>query len=794
MKISKNWLKEFISTSLNSNEISDYLTDIGLEVEKIETKESVRGGLKNIFVGKILSCTSHPNADRLKLTRVDLGERGILQIVCGAKNVCEGQTVPIAVIGAEIHTSEGSFIIKKSKLRGEISEGMICAEDEIGLGNSHDGILVLPDEYQPGKPLQDYIKVHTDEILEIGLTPNRTDAMGHLGIARDLYACLKARGEEAQFTPELLKLNNNENDCPISVEIEDTQACPRYIGKVIKGIQVKPSPQWLQDKLRSIDLEPINNVVDITNYILHHYGQPMHAFDLASIKENKIIVGYAKNGEELTTLDESKIVLNGSELVIMDGTRSPLCLAGIMGGKDSGVSTSTKDIFLEAAYFNPVKIRKAAKRHGINSDSSFRFERGCDPEMTLPAMALAEKLLIEIANADQVSGHTEFYPTPVKPAEIQLKYHQIEKLLGIKIPSQKVNTILELLGFDILEASETELKILAPLYRADVTRPTDVIEEILRIYGYNEIKSPAKIQFTPAPSSSRKAYEIQQKQADFLKSRGFYEVLNLSMSRHQPDESSIEILNPLSSELKYMRRSLIEGMLHNLAFNTNRRREDLRLFEFGKIYSNDKRGYLERPQLALLMSGKSRPTDWQGRPIDSSFYELKSILEYLVGEGCDQKQMPENTSFTSYIDFISSENHLARLGIIHPKVLKPYDIENDVFFAEIYLDSLPSAKGFNFKKISKYNPMEKDLAFLVPEDMPYIELEKEIKNLDIAEVGKILLFDAYQGKNLPQGKKSYALRLQLIPGEEQITERRVADIFQQIQQKLSARGAILRDS
>ena len=573
MKISNNWLKDYIKTDLSSEKIGAFLTDIGLEVEGIEKYESVKGSLEGIVVGKVLTCEQHPNADKLKITTVEVGSGKILNIVCGAPNVAAGQTVPVAVVGTKIYDKKGSFFeIAKAKIRGEVSEGMICAEDELGLSDDHGGIMVLDEEtYKVGEPFAKYFSLTNDEVYEIGLTPNRTDAMSHYGVARDLQAFLSNNGVKSEFEKISTAIVSTEGEHGFELEVEDSALCPRYIGAIIENVKIAPSPAWLQDRLKAIGLSPINNVVDITNYILHGLGQPLHAFDADKISGKKVKVGINEAGTKFTTLDGIERTLNGSEIIIKDGNNQPMCIAGVFGGSESGVSEETKTIFLESAYFNPVAIRKAAKSHGLNTDASFRFERGVDPNNTRTAITQAIKLIEEITGGKKIGSLLEHYPNKIEDAKIIFRYSKLDQILGVKIHREKIKEILKSLEIKAVNDIADGLELAVPAYRADVTREIDVIEEILRIYGYNKVDAPQKISFTPVKLSFDDQDALENSWARTLQSNGFNEVMNNSLTSVKDETNAVKLLNPLSKELTFMRKSLLEGLLENTIYNINRK-------------------------------------------------------------------------------------------------------------------------------------------------------------------------------------------------------------------------------
>ncbi|MBT5698523.1 MAG: phenylalanine--tRNA ligase subunit beta, partial [Flavobacteriales bacterium] len=584
MNISLNWLKQYINLDLEVNKISEYLTDIGLEVEGISEVESVKGGLKGIVIGEVLTCDKHPNADRLNVTKVDIGNQDILDIVCGAPNVKAGQKVPVATVGSVIYDGEESFTIKKSKIRGEVSEGMICGEDEIGLGDATDGIMVLDDNVKVGTLASEYFKVENDTIFEIGLTPNRSDAMGHFGVARDLKTVLNYNGSNLDLClPDIKEFKKDNDNLNISVDIEDSELCPRYSGVTISGVKIGPSPEWLQNRLKSIGLSPINNIVDITNFVLHETGQPLHAFDARKIKDNKVIVKTLKEKTKFTTLDEIERELSSEDLMICNNSEA-MCIAGVFGGLDSGVSDSTTNIFLESAYFNSVSIRKTAKRHTLSTDSSFRFERGCDPNMTIYALKRAAILIKEIAGGEISSEIVDVYPNKIEHFEVELTYSKLDNLIGEKIERESVKSILKDLEIELVKETENGLFLKAPPFRVDVQREVDVIEEILRIYGFNTVKIPTKLNTSISHSEEVNSEKVRNIISDLLSSNGFSEIMNNSLTKESYtnlisdlDEShNVKILNPLSQDLNVMRQSLLFSGLENISYNINRKNQDLK--------------------------------------------------------------------------------------------------------------------------------------------------------------------------------------------------------------------------
>lgn len=783
MKISNNWLKDYIKTDLSSEKIGAFLTDIGLEVEGIEKYESVKGSLEGIVVGKVLTCEQHPNADKLKITTVEVGSEKILNIVCGAPNVAAGQTVPVAVVGTKIYDKKGSFFeIAKAKIRGEVSEGMICAEDELGLSDDHGGIMVLDEEtYKIGEPFAKYFSLTNDEVYEIGLTPNRTDAMSHYGVARDLQAFLSNNGVKSEFEKISTAIVSTEGEHGFELEVEDSALCPRYIGAIIENVKITPSPAWLQDRLKAIGLSPINNVVDITNYILHGLGQPLHAFDADKISGKKVKVGVNEAGTKFTTLDGIERTLNGSEIIIKDGNNQPMCIAGVFGGSESGVSEETKTIFLESAYFNPVAIRKAAKSHGLNTDASFRFERGVDPNNTRTAITQAIKLIEEITGGKKIGSLLEHYPNKIEDAKIIFRYSKLDQILGVKIHREKIKEILKSLEIKAVNDIADGLELAVPAYRADVTREIDVIEEILRIYGYNKVDAPQKISFTPVKLSFDDQDALENSWARTLQSNGFNEVMNNSLTSVKDETNAVKLLNPLSKELTFMRKSLLEGLLENTIYNINRKNQDIKFFELGKIY-HKKEKYEERKQLAILISGRTYSENWLMPKSASDFYMLKAYVKVLFDKlNLETEEISlEDDRFGDALEIISKGNTIARLGKVSPKLLKEYDIDQDCFYAEIEIETvqkLRSKENFKFVDIPKFNKIRRDLALLVDKNVNYAELYKLAKKNPSKYLKNINLFDVYEGKNLPEGKKSYALSFELLNEEKTLEDKDITAVM-----------------
>lgn len=787
MKISNNWLKDYIKTDLKSEKIGEFLTDIGLEVEGIDQFESIRGSLEGIVVGKVLTCEKHPNADKLKVTTVDVGNGKILNIVCGASNVSAGQVVPVAVIGTKIYDKEGNFFeIKEAKLRGEISQGMICAEDELGLSDNHDGIMVLDAEkFMVGTPFADYFDIAKDEIFEIGLTPNRTDAMSHYGVARDLNAFLVSNNMHSEFEKVSSEVLEAEGTHSFSVDIENEELIPRYLGAVIENVVVEESPVWLQNRLKSIGVSPINNVVDITNYILHGYGQPLHAFDADKISGQKIKVGVVDAGTRLITLDGVERTLNGSEIVVKDGQNKPLAIAGVLGGATSGVNSETINIFLEGAYFNPVAVRKSAKYHGLNTDASFRFERGIDPNNVKTAITHAIKMITDIAGGRLVGDIIEHYPNKIEDHYVILRFSKIDQILGMKIHRDKIKEILKSLDIKVLNEITNGVEISVPAYRADVTREIDVIEEILRIYGYNKVDAPNKIAFTPIKLYLDNQEALENSWARTLQSNGFYEVMNNSLTAEKNvTPEAVKLLNPLSGDLAFMRTSLLQGLLENTIYNINRKNPDIKFFELGKIYQK-RESYTERKQFAILVSGREVRENWLEPKSATNFYYLKGYVQLLLdrlGFTFVEKSLVDNR-FADAIELLVGEKVVARIGKVSSQLLKSFDIEQDCYYAEIEIEvveSLRNKDNFKFVDIPKFNKIRRDLALLVDKNVTYSELYEAVMKEKSPILKSVNLFDVYEGKNLPEGKKSYALSFELLNEEKTLEDKEITEVMDKI--------------
>ncbi|MHA6698106.1 phenylalanine--tRNA ligase subunit beta [Chryseobacterium sp. A321] len=786
MKISNNWLGEYLNTDLKIERIGEILTDIGLEVEGIEPFETIKGSLQGIVVGQVMTCEKHPNADKLKVTTIDVGAQSLLSIVCGAPNVEAGQKVAVATVGTKIYAKDGSFFeIKKAKLRGEVSEGMLCSQVELGVGEDHSGIMVLEEDlYEVGKPLSDYIEVGSDHVYEIGLTPNRTDAMSHYGVARDLHAYLASNSQKSDFEKLAPQPMEGQNESDLEIVVEDSTLTPRYVGAFVENVTIEASPEWLQNRLLAIGLSPINNVVDITNYILHGLGQPLHAFDADKIEGHKVKVGTLAKGTKFTTLDGVERSLSGEEIMIKDGSDNPMCIAGVFGGMNSGVGEETQRIFLESAYFNPVAVRKAAKYHGLSTDASFRFERGVDPAQTKTALSYAIKLIEEIAGGQLVGEVIDLYPSVIEGQYVVLRYSMLDQILGIKIHREKVKEILKSLDIAILNEIQNGLELSVPTFRADVTREIDVIEEILRIYGYNKVESPAKFSFSPVKLSTNDQDELENSWARTLQSAGFNEVMNNSLTSIKDPKDAVKLLNPLSGELAYLRTSLLEGLLQNAAYNINRKSADLKFFELGKIYHKTK-SYSERKQLALLTTGKDQAENWRSQGEVSDFYRLKGYVSLLLQRlGLKwEEEVLEDARFSDGLALKVGNQIVARLGIVSKEALKSADVDQKCYYAEIELQlaqSLRETENLKFQDLPKFNVIRRDLALLVDKNVSYSELKKAVEKKPSRYLRKVNLFDVYEGKNLPEGKKSYALSFELLNEEKTLEEKEISQVMNQL--------------
>lgn len=818
MNISYNWLKEYVDFDLTPEEVSAALTSIGLETDGVEEVQSIKGGLEGLVVGEVLTCEPHPNSDHMHITTVDLGEGEPVQIVCGAANVAAGQKVIVATLGTKLYDGDQSFTIKKSKLRGVESNGMICAEDEIGVGTSHDGIIVLPQDVVPGTLAKDYYNIKSDYVFEVDITPNRADACSHYGVARDLYAWLVQNGYQTSLhRPETSEFKVDNHDMDIDVVVENTEACPRYAGVAIKNVTVKESPEWLQNKLRLIGVRPVNNIVDITNYILHAYGQPMHCFDADKIKGGKIVVKTCQEGTKFVTLDEVERKLSERDLMICN-TEEPMCIAGVFGGLDSGTTEATKDVFLESAYFHPTWVRKTARRHGLSTDSSFRFERGIDPNGTIYALKEAAILVKELAGGEIASDIKDNYPAPVADFAVELSYEYVNSLVGKVIPAETIKSIVTSLEMKIVAETAEGLSLSIPAYRVDVQRPCDVVEDILRIYGYNNVEIPTSLKSSlNVEGEVDKSVKLQNLVSEQLVGCGFNEILNNSLTAasyydgletYKP-ENLVRVMNPLSNDLNVMRASLLFGGLECIQHNANRKNADLRFFEFGNCYhfNAEKKNpekvlaaYSEELHLGLWLTGKYISNSWAHPDMNSSVYELKAyVLNIFSRLGVNLGAMVfGNLSDDIYSVAISIHTRggklVATFGVLSKKLQKAFDIDNEVYYADINWKELMKAikgKKVTYTEISKFPAVKRDLALLIDKKVQFAEIEKIAYETDKKLLKSVELFDVYEGKNLEAGKKSYAVSFVLQDENATLNDKQIDKLMQKLianlQNKLDAK-------
>ncbi len=786
MKISYNWLKEFIKTDKSPEDISQILTGIGLEVESLEKVQAVPGGLEGLVIGYVKDAQQHPNADRLRVTKVDVGGAEDLQIVCGAPNVAAGQKVVVATVGTTVHPNQGEpFKINKSKIRGEVSEGMICAEDEIGLGESHAGIMVLDADAVIGTPAKTYFKLNDDYLFEIGLTPNRADAASHLGTARDIAAFLKT--EISRPDVSAFKVDNISRTIPVTVEAE--AACPRYASLTVSRVTVQDSPQWLKERLAVIGVRSINNVVDVTNYVLHELGQPLHAFDADAITGNQVLVKTYAQDTAFVTLDDVERKLSADDLMI-GNTEGPMCIAGVFGGASSGVKESTANVFLESAYFNPVSVRKTSKRHGLKTDASFRFERGVDPNITVYALKRAALLIQEVAGGVVSSEISDIYPSPVQPFSVEVTYRNIDRLIGKAIGQDNVKAIIKALDIEIVSESAEGLSLLVPPYRVDVTREVDVIEEVLRIYGYNNIEIPTQIRASLNNSERPEKDTVQNTIADLLSSNGFNEILSNSLTSSSYADSldnAVKLLNPLSSDLDIMRQTLLYSGLEAIAYNQNRRQADLKFYEFGKAYFFEDGKYTETQRLAVFITGASAQEQWNQKATPVSFYHLKALVDGLLSRlGITDYTTDEvitlELKYGLQYNFKGGKT-LVKFGSVLPAALKKAGVEKEVFYADFNFDTLLSLVRKNkvvYKEISKFPSVRRDLSMLVDTQVTFGQLKQIAQKTERKLLTDVNVFDIYQGDKLPAGKKSYALSFILQDEEKTLTDKAIDAIMQKL--------------
>jgi len=798
MKISYSWLKEFLDIDLEAEKIGEILTDLGLEVEGIETFESVKGSLNGVVVGKVLSCEQHTNADRLKVTTVDLGTGEPVQIVCGAPNVAEGQKVPVATIGTILYDNKGDgFTIKKGKIRGEESFGMICAEDELGLGASHDGIMVLDENVKVGTLASELFSIYTDQVFEIGLTPNRADAMSHLGVARDLYAGLLQQ-EDIQkklHTPSVSDFHIDERTYKIGIDVEDSKLVPRYAGITITDLKIAESPDWLKNKLNSIGLKPINNVVDITNYILHGLGQPLHAFDASKIKGNKVLVKNLSTGTKFTTLDGVERELHQDDIMICDGESNPMCIAGVFGGDNSGVTDSTTSVFLESAYFNPVSIRKTAKRHALNTDASFRFERGINPETAVYALKRAAIWIKEIAGGKIVSEITDIYPDKIEDFQVRISYDKVYRLIGEEISTDTIMNILASLDIKINNQTESGLGLTIPSYRVDVTREADIVEEILRVYGYNNIEIPQKINTSIAESNHLSPEKLENIVANFLVANGLKETMANSLTK--PDyvnssemlnaDQNVSMLNALSNDLCVMRQSMLFGNLEAVAYNINRKNNRLKFFEFGNTYHKYESGYTEKKHLSVVITGARDKDNWKVNNTSSDIFYLKGIIKSLLerlGISKVKYTNVKNDIFSEAIGLSLGKIKLVEFGTVKSEILDEFGIKQEVLFADFNWNNVlehTGKKDIKVKPLPKYPEVKRDLALLLDDDVKFADLYNAAFQSEKKLLKEVDLFDVYTGDKLPKGKKSYALSFVLQDENKTLNDKQIDKIMKKLQ-------------
>ena len=811
MNISYKWLKEYVDFDLTPQEVCDALTSEGLEVDALEEVQSIRGGLKGLYVGKVLTCDAHPNSDHLHVTTVDLGKGEPQQIVCGAPNVAAGQKVIVADLGCVLYDGDNEFQIKKSKLRGVESLGMICAEDEIGVGTSHDGIIVLPEDAPVGQPAAEYYNLESDWLIEVDITANRADALSHWGVARDLYAWLVQNGYKTSLhrpSDEAFAVDNH--DLPIDVVIENTEACKRYACVSITDCEVKESPDWLKNKLNAIGLRPINNIVDITNYVMMAYGQPLHCFDADMVTGHKIVVKTMHEGTPFVTLDGEEHKLSDRDLAICNA-EEPMCIAGVFGGKGSGTYETTRNVVLESAYFHPTWIRKSARRHGLSTDSSFRFERGIDPNGTIYALKQAALLCKELAGGKVSMEIKDIYPEPLPNFNVDLKYDYVHQLIGKEIPHDTIKSIVTSLEMVIKAENAEGLQLEVPAYRVDVQRPCDVVEDILRVYGYNNVEMPEQLKSSLVIKGEEdQKHKLENLVGEQLVGAGFNEILNNSLTKAAyyedlncyPKDRLVSIVNPLSSDLNVMRLSILFGGLESIAHNANRKNPNLKFFEFGNTYQhfnekadaeNPMKAYSEESHLGLWVTGKRVEGSWAHPDEQSSFYELKAyVINVLNRIGLPMGAVVFKESENNiYSKGITVENRggkvLVEMGVVARNLQKKFDIDNEVYFADLYWNQLTKAvrkQKVGFKEISKYPAVSRDLALLLDKSVEFASIEQIAYNAERKLLKKVELFDVYEGKNLPEGKKSYAVNFILQDEQKTLNDKAIDAVMQKIIQNL----------
>lgn len=812
MNISYNWLKKYILLTLSPEETAKKLTSIGLETGKVETVETIKGGLKGLYTAKVVECADHPDSDHLHITKVDKGNGELLQVVCGAPNCRAGIITVLATIGTKLYKDDECFTIKKSKIRGVESFGMLCAEDEIGVGTSHAGIIELPADTPIGMEAKDFYKVENDTVMEVDITPNRADAISHFGVARDLAAALNL--ELLKPSVEAFAVDNH--NLPIEVSVENSEACPRYSAITISGITIKESPEWLKNKLQAIGVRSINNVVDVTNFILHELGQPLHSFDADKITGNKVIVRTLPDKTKFVTLDEVERELSQNDLIICN-EQEGMCIAGVFGGAKSGITEETKNVFLESAYFNPVWIRKTARRHGLNTDASFRYERGCDPNMTIYALKRAALLIKEVAGGEISSEITDIYPEPIEDFKVSLSYAKVNSLIGKELSKETVKDILTRLEIKICSETPEKLELAVPPYRVDVQRDVDVIEDILRIYGYNNVNPDDRLKSAISYSKSPDAAELQRIASRHLTGAGFNEILNNSLTKisyynglqSYPASAAVKIMNPLGSDLSITRQTLLFGGLESIAYNRNRRRPNIKFYEFGNCYhyipekaggENPLSAYSEENHLGIWVSGNNAEATWSGGSYKMTFFDLKAhVINVLARLGINQTQyIGKNCDEDIFSKGIVFENRggkeLAKLGIVNRNILKSFDIDDEVYFADINFKNVVKQVKSNaivFTELPKYPEVKRDLALLIDKHVTFEQIENIAYETERRLLKKVMLFDVYEGKNIDPDKKSYAVNFTLQDSEKTLEDKRIDAVMSRLikafEDKLGAR-------
>lgn len=817
MNISYNWLKRYIETDLPAEEVARILTDIGLEVEGFEKIETVKGGLQGVVVGEVLTCTDHPDSDHLHVTTVDVGAGEPLQIVCGAANCRAGLKVLCATVGAVLYPNGGDeeFKIKRSKIRGVESLGMLCAEDELGIGSSHEGIMELPADAPVGMAAKEYLRVEDDYLIEVGLTPNRVDAASHIGVARDLAAYLRSRGERTEVKwPDVSAFAVDNHDLPVAIRVENHEACPRYVGVTVSGCKIGPSPEWMQNCLRAAGINPKNNLVDITNFVLFELGQPLHAFDAAKIEGREVVVRTCAEGTPFVTLDGVERKLTDKDLMICSAER-PMCIAGVFGGLDSGISETTTDVFIESAYFNPVWVRKTAKRFGLNTDSSFRFERGIDPNLQVYAAKRAALLMKELAGGTISSEITDICPVPAADFVFDISFARINALIGKEIPQQTVRTILAALEVKILSEHEGRLTVAVPPYRVDVQREADLIEDILRIYGYNNVEVPSRVRSTLSYAPKPDRSKLMNLAADFLTDNGFTEIMSNSLTKAAyyeglaacPPERCVRIINPLSADLNVMRQTLLFNMLEAVCLNINHKNGDLKLYEFGNCYFYDEAKrteenhlatYSEEYRLAIAVTGIATPQSWNTKPEKASFFTLRAVAEKLLRRfGIDiyalKSEPTQSDLFAEGLTMSLNGKELLQIGVVSGKLRRLTDVKQEVYYLEMNFDALVrSTKKHRIaaEELSKFPEVKRDLALLVDRDVTFAALRSVALATERKLLKSVSLFDVYEGDKLPAGKKSYALSFILEDKtrtlDDKAIERVMANLTRQFEQQCGA--------